>query len=368
MRLLFTILCVAAVLAFAWCPIAAQEGTGQKGSDFNPDLPLERPLPEETEEPPEEEPGEVPGTEPTPGETPPEEEIPESPPPEFFEEPIETSEVIFVIDRTSSMEWPSELSVEDENGNIVNNAAKIDVARIELVKTIGNLSENTKFAVVGFSCGSSGYSYDTNWDGATNTWKSWPPAQGQPAPFGMHINTVDNIPIWPTNKALVPGTPENKTAAITWVQANFNLQTVTGGTNTDKAMITALGMVTPPPPGKDTKTATAIYCLTDGAPTAMGSIRCSFTGVLNSPIYWGDATWQQIGYDTTKASVATANKYQAKIYTLGIGMDNSAAQMLRYNPTTGQWLNEGNSWCDKCRQFLTQMAEATGGHYREVSK
>ena len=134
MKLFVTVAAVLAVLIV----LLGYAGAQDKGetTPVKPDLPLEKPLPEETEEPEEEEaPGEG-ETPPNEEQEPPEEEGPENPPTEFFEEPIETAEVIFVIDRTGSMRWPSKMSVVDEGGNPVNNAAKYDVARIELVKAI----------------------------------------------------------------------------------------------------------------------------------------------------------------------------------------------------------------------------------------
>ncbi len=368
MRLFIVVVLSAGLLMLLLGSAPAQE-TPEKADGLKPDLPLEKPVPEAPpEEPPEEEPTDPPGEEP-PGEEPPE-EPPQDPPPEFFDEPIEAGEVIFVIDRTSSMEWPSKMSVVDKDGKVYNNAAKIDVARIELVKALNDLSDSMKFAMVGFSTGrSTSYSIDANWSGR---WTKWPPANGVPAPFGYHIQYVNDLPVWPATKSLVKATQPNKTSAIAWAQTYLTLSTIHGGTDTDAGMAEAMKMITPAPPGvgpggEPKKSPTAIYLLTDGAPTGVGGKRNSFTGILNTSV-WGDGTWQQYGLDLTKANIIAKNVHRAVIYTLGIGMDNSCANMYDWNPATMNWAYKGNVYCDKCRQFLTQLAEATGGHYREVSK
>jgi hypothetical protein len=388
---------------------AQDQATGKP--PIRPDLPLDKPVPELPPEDPDEpeDPAEPPGEEgappppgeegapPPPGEegTPPvteepeapmEEEPPQNPPPEFFEEPIEEAEVIFVIDRTGSMRWPSKMSVVDEGGNPVNNAAKVDVARIELIKAINNLAENMKFALVCFSTAShyvSG-SVDPNYSyGSPGRWNAWPPANGEPAPFGWHSQASSDVPVWPSTKTLVAATPENKAAATAWAQgrlpspgADPGYSQVRGGTCTHDGMSAGLAMVSPPSGGggggsEPEKSATAIYLLTDGAPThLMGAAYClcQVITTYDSGDVRNAGTWEQLCMDTTKVKILAENIYHARIYTLGMGMNMSCPNAHVWNPGRMDWDVYPTEYNNKCRQFLTSLAEATGGHYREVSQ
>jgi hypothetical protein len=389
MRFFFAAAAAVALLVLYCAPGAAQD-TGEGTTPLNPDLPLEKPVPETGDDPPEEEetPPEAPPQEP-PSETPPEEEPPANPPPEFFEEPIETAEVIFVIDRTGSMRWPSKMSVVDEGGNPVNDAAKVDVARIELIKAINNLAENTKFAMVCFSTASHYVSgtMDPNYGygGTIGSWVAWPPAGGQPAPFGWHSTTGNSLPVWPENKQLLNATPPNKTAGIGWAQqrlpspgADPGYAEVRGGTCTYDGMSIALKMVTPPPPGmgpggEPKKSATGIYLLTDGAPTHLAGAAYGLCKVRSGSTYDSgnvdnDGTWEGQCMDLSKSKILAENIHHARIYTLGMGMNMACPNANVWNPTKGDWDFYPTQYNDKCRQFLTETAEATGGHYREVSK
>jgi len=364
MRLSTTVALLAALLI-----MFSYAGAQDKGSTtpLKPDLPLEKPLPEDPEEPEEDEEapeeGELP---PQQGEEPPEEE-PQSPPPEFFEEPIETGEVIFVIDRTGSMSWPSKMSVTDENGNPVNNCSKIDVARIELIKTLKDLAENMKFAIVGYSAPVQSMVVDSNWSDATIKWITFPPAQGEPAPVGRHCQAQNNLPVWPASKSLVKATPENKAAAIGWAQGWMTTMTVGGNTSIYDGMSVALKMVSPPAPGGggEKKSPTAIYLLTDGAPNVIGVVVYGSVGISG----WGsDETWGLTCMGLTKTKILAENVHQATIYTLGIGMNMACPNARVWNQGTNSFDFYPTQYNDHCRKFLTELAEATGGHYREVSQ
>lgn len=386
MKSLATVLMAAALVGLL-CSIAATQDAGPSTTDkLRPDLPLERQVPESTEEePPPEDPlpEDPPGvTEPPPPETPVEEEPPANPPPEFFEEPIEVGEVIFVIDRTGSMRWPSKMSIVDEGGNPVNNATKYDVARIELIKAINNLAENMKFALVCYATGgctsSVGDPYWANGGGGqiSGVWTHWPPKNGEPAPIGSHRNDMSNVPVWPASKTLMKATADNKANAVSWSQARLSNFEVSGGTCTYEGMSAGLKMVTPPPPGtgpggEPKKSATGIYLLTDGAPTHIATVAyalCRVYGSYDAGQVANDGTWTQQCMDLSKAKILAENVYNARIYTLGMGMDMSHPNAYVWNPGKGDWDVYATEYNDKCRQFLTQLAETTGGHYREVSK
>ena len=380
MKLFVTVAAVLAVLIV----LLGYAGAQDKGTTtpLKPDLPLEKPLPEETEEPEEEEApgeGEAPPNEEN---EPPEEEGPGNPPTEFFEEPIETAEVIFVIDRTGSMRWPSKMSVVDEGGNPVNNAAKYDVARIELVKAINNLAENVKFALVCYATGgctsSIGDPYWANGGGGqiSGKWTHWPPQNGQPAPIGRHRTDLSSVPVWPATKQLVPATPDNKSSAISWSQQRLSNWEVSGGTCTYEGMSAGLKMVSAAPPGvgpggEPKKSATGVYLLTDGAPTHIGGIAyalCRVYGSYDAGQVANDGTWTLACMGLTKSKILAENVHNAVIFTLGMGMNMSHPNAYVWNPGKMDWDVYATAYNDHCRKFLTELAESTGGHYREVSQ
>jgi hypothetical protein len=373
MRLFVICALAAAVLIILIGYTGAQDKSNT--THLKPDLPLEKPVPESADDPPEEKeqqkeppPEEEipPPNEDPPEDPPPNEEPPENPPPEFFEEPIEAAEVIFVIDRTGSMSWAAKLSVvDDETGRPLRDANKIDVARIELINTIKNLAETVKFAIVGYSCTSQGKpTYDTNWNEALRKWDAWPPAQEEPAPWGKHVSLgKDELPVWPRSKVLVEATPENKASAITWAKTMLIRDKARGLTCIYSGMSVVLKMVSPPK-GKSKKSPTAVYLLTDGAPTHVDTAKMYFPSSMCN----NDATWEQQCMDLTRAKVLAENTRNATIYTLGMGMDMSCPEAHVWNPAKNDWDYYPTEFNDRCRKFLTDLAEATGGHYREVSQ
>lgn len=369
MKLLVATMLSVAALMLILGSIAAQDAGPSTMGKLKPDLPLEKPIPESADPPEEEEPPEEqkpPEEQAPPEEAPPEEEPPENPPPEFFEEPIETAEVIFVIDRTGSMRAPAKISVVDESGNPINGATKIDVARIELIKSINNLTENVKFAVVCYSALLGSYSYDTNWDSIGRRWANFPPAQGAPAPFGMHITGTNSLPAWPAS-GMVKATPDNKSVAVSWAQGMLALTQAAGHTSIHAGMSAGLKRVIPPPPGGGEKSATTVFLLTDGAPNVLNGT-CYATYINSGGVSLGNfGTWQQQCMDLTRTQILAENTYGAKIITLGMGMDNASPNTNVWNNTTKSYDFYATEFNNKCRKFLTDLAEATGGHYREVS-
>ena len=155
------VLAVAAAFLVLWLGTAFAQEVPAAG--VKPDLPLDQPAPPADDNDDEDQPPE----DPPPDDPPPQDdEDPENPPPEFFDEPVEASNVVFVVDRTGSMNWSSSLSIEDEEGNPINNAKKITVARMELIKAIQGLSEDIYFGIVGYSSKDpSTRSTDPNWNG-----------------------------------------------------------------------------------------------------------------------------------------------------------------------------------------------------------
>jgi hypothetical protein len=370
---------VGAALACAAVLLFLNEAVSQdKGPDadpLKPDLPLERHV---SEAPPDDDKGT--GTD-NPDPEPIEDPLPD-PTFDFFDEEIEAAEVIFVIDRTGSMRWPSRLSIVGEDGKPVNNARKYDVVRIELVKAISELAENIKFAVVCFSTGGcTSSSLDPNWSYGggghmQGTWSAWPPASGTPAPLGYHRTDRSNTPVWPPARALVPANSKNKASATAWAQQRLSDSEVTGGTCTYDGMSVALKMVSPAPPGKGPggepkSSATAIYLLTDGAPTHIQTVAyglCRVWGSYDAGQIARDATYSADCMALTKSNVLAENAYKARIYTLGMGMNMAAPNGYVWNQGKKDWDFYPTEFNDKCRKFLTELAEATGGHYREVSQ
>jgi len=309
MRTVFAVALVAAFLLLWLSPSVAQD---TPPSGVKPDLPL---APTGTPTPPPDKDKEDDPPEATP-EPDKDEEDPENPPPEFFDEPIESENVVFVVDRTGSMAWKSSLSVEGEDGKTVNNAKKIDVARIELIKCINDLSEDMKFGIVG-------YAYTGG----------------------------DKISVWPSTKQIVPATPENKKKATMWAEIEFATHNAYGGTNIYDAMAAGIklagtgggGPAAGPGPGK--KKRTTIFLLTDGAPNYI-------LGVC----YWPSVKRVEECMELTKVKVTADNIERHIINTLGMGMDSAWSS------------NASSPLNDRCRKFLIELADMNDGHYREVSQ
>jgi hypothetical protein len=169
---------------------------------------------------------------------------------------------------------------------------------------------------------------------------------------------------------MVKATEANKITAIEWCQQRFSLAEVSGGTCTYEGMSAALKMVTPPPPGPGGEISpTAVYLLTDGAPSHIQNrayILLRIWGSYDAGQFYTDATWAQQCMDLTKSKIFTENIYQAKIFTAGLGMDMSCPNAYVWNPAQMDWDYYPTTYNDRCRQFLTELAEATGGYYHEI--
>ena len=187
---------------------------------------------------------------------------------------------------------------------------------------------------------------------------------------------ASNLPVWPTTKTLVEATDANKNSAIAWATARLSDFEVTGGTCTYDGMSVALKMVTPPPPGKGPggepkKSATGIYLLTDGAPTHILTVAyglCRVYGSYDAGQVANDSTYSDTCMGLTKSKILAENIHRARIYTLGMGMNMAAPNGHVWNQAKKAWDIYPTEFNDKCRKFLTELAEATGGHYREVSQ
>jgi hypothetical protein len=158
----------------------------------------------------------VPITPPAPPEEPPGEDPRDTPPPTIYGEEIDTENdtIFYVLDISCSMGWDTQsyTTVDGQNRR----GPRIDRAKAELARSIMGLSDNFKFNIVAYDCG-------------TRRWKG----------------------------SMQDATDPNKSAAISWTMA---LQP-TGATGTGPACALALG-------DKDNMT---IVLLTDGAPNCGAS-------------------------------------------------------------------------------------------------
>jgi hypothetical protein len=292
---------------------------------------------------------------------------------DLFGQSIETDEIIFVIDRTGSMRRPAQMEITDENGVPVTNPTKMDVARIGIIKAIISLEEHANFAIVGFSTGGAlGATMDPNWATGGGSpiggyWTAWPPANGEPAPIGYHWISANNLVFWPASKTLQDASEANKLAAIAWCQTNFSNTSAVGGTNTYDAVSEALNMVTPALPGPGNVTPTALYLLTDGLPSFIETVAYSLMRNVGG-VYHTDATWGQQCMDLTRMKLNGENIYSAKIFTAGLGMDEACANAYVWHPGKMDWDFYPTAYNDRCRQFLSDLADNTGATYHEVCK
>lgn len=241
----------------------------------------------------------------------------------FFGKPIATKEVIFVIDRSGSMAWPTMRFGRYKKGKYIpNSKRKIDLAREELVGAIESVPRGTKVAMMCFSTG--------------------------------------EVHVWPRSEKPVGMRAVTRMSAVSWAKMMLCRETARGGTSTGDAMAMALKMASPPAPGQ-TKSATGVYLLTDGAPTTVdGRNYIRTIGVASD----GHAKelWDR-GEECiklTKMKILAANAHGARIFTLGMGMDMAVPHPIVKGKDLGGYAN------DKCRQFLTEIGQETGGSYREV--
>jgi hypothetical protein len=136
-------------------------------------------------------------------------------------------------------------------------------------------------------------------------------------------------------------------------------------------MSEALKMVTPAQPGPGNISPTALYLLTDGAPSSIENltyILLRIWGDYDAGQYFADATWAQQCMDLTKSKTLSENTFQAKIFTAGLGMDMACHNAYVWNPGKNAWDFYPTEYNDRCRQFLTDLAEITGGYYHEICK
>ena len=81
-----------------------------------------------------------------------------------------------------------------------------------------------------------------------------------------------------------------------------------------------------------------------------------------------DATYSADCMALSKSKILAENSHNARIYTLGMGMNMAAPNGYVWNEGKKNWDFYPTEFNDRCRKFLTELAEATGGHYREVSQ
>lgn len=241
----------------------------------------------------------------------------------FFGKPIATKEVIFVIDRSGSMAWPTMRFGRYKQGKYFpNKKRKIDLAREELIGAIESVPNGTKVACICFS---------------TGEMQVWP-RSGKPAA----MRTVSRM------------------SAVSWAKMMLLPETARGGTNTGDAMAQALKMASPPVAGQ-TKSATGVYLLTDGAPTSVDGKHYIHTiGMAGDGHYREQWDKGEHCIKLTKMKILAANAHGARIFTLGMGMDMAVPHPIVNGRDLGEFAN------NKCRQFLREIGEETGGSYREV--
>lgn len=180
-------------------PAGGAGGSGNPQVPTDLDLPLEKPeyqgAPPQPPAPPEEPPDDPRDT----------------PPPTIYGEEIvsENDTLYYVLDISGSMDWDP-LSYTGVDGSR-RSGPRIDRAKAELIRSILGLSDNFKFNIIAFDCG-------------TMQWRN----------------------------ALVPANDANKQAALGWVNSLYPR----GATGTGPATALALG-------DKNNKT---VVLLTDGAP------------------------------------------------------------------------------------------------------
>lgn len=246
------------------------------------------------------------------GEEPPDEE-PE-PPVEYWEVPVETDEVVYVVDRTGSMAWTFGQTVTDLEGNTVYGATKMQATNIELKRSIMNLSENIKFNVAyyahrwgsaalwrgGHYCGSynpSGYANSSPYPIYPVYYAPGPVPASHIDPPGSEPDTV----VWQPD--LVAATTQAKAQVFAWIDAKG---TPNGCTCISDGMID----------GGLKFNCKTIFLLTDGIPNT-----------FRHTIYYSDP--QCGGYDVayvdnrTKTEIKNANTHNATVHTFYIRYGNA---------------------------------------------
>ncbi|MHC4661605.1 MAG: vWA domain-containing protein [Planctomycetota bacterium] len=213
------------------------------------------------------------------------------PPIEPWGVPIETDEVVFVIDRTGSMKYPFTGTVFDLEGNQIFGATKMEATNIELKRTIMNLSENIKFNISYYA-----HRYGTAPQGhPVHT----PPPGPEPANHYDPPGSEPDVVSWQSE--LVYATVENKASAFAWIDARG---TPNGCTCISDGTVDG-GLAF------DTKT---VVLLTDGWPNTFRRV-----------IYYSD-----MGYDVdyvfnrTKSEIKAANTQGATIHCFYIPYGNSS--------------------------------------------
>jgi len=276
---------------YAPAPVAAAEGPdGGERVDLPDELPeIPMPPPEEEEE-----------EEQNPEDPDPPDEEPE-PPIEFWDTPIETDEVIYVVDRTGSMAWSFNGTAKDLEGSTVFGATKMQATNLELKRSIMNLSSNVKFNVS---------FYAHRWGTGPGGHPCYTPRPGpEPASHTDPPGSEPDVVTW--KGQLVPADDANKAAAFGWI----DLKGTPNGCTciSDGCLDGGLRF--------QCKT---MFLLTDGWPNT-----------FRRTIYYSD-----FGYDVdyvfnrTKSEIKSGNSQNTTIHTFYIpygdpGKDGRARQMMQ---------------------------------------
>jgi len=290
---------VVAALVFCCSAYASGDKDKPTAPAEKVDLPVEKPTEpigdEEEEE--EDEEGEPPEDD--------EEDEDEEPPVEFFDEEVDTDKVVYVMDKTGSMNGSVGHPITDVNGNVINNPTKMQHIIAEFQKSVKALSENCKFSALF-------YSAYPNW-------------------AHSRTSVADDLKIF--KPVLVKATPENKAAAIAWAAGT----SAYGATPILQAGERALQI-----PEVET-----ILLHTDGVCNVLDDYCycdngwCGRRPTCNK--YCCDVTLQRLS--------AAAGAKGVKIFTFGHAIASF------YPPSTAA-IGEA---------FLKQLASATGGTYTKVN-
>ncbi|TET35015.1 MAG: hypothetical protein E3J72_12835 [Planctomycetota bacterium] len=207
----------------------------------------------------------------------------------IWENPIETDEIIFVLDRTGSMKYRYNGTVIDLEGNSVFGATKMEAVNLELKRAIMNLSENVKFNI--------SY-YAHRWGTGTGGHSVYTPTPGpEPASHTDPPGSEPDVVTWQSK--LVQATEKNKASAFAWIDAKG---TPNGCTCISDGCVDG-GLA------YNSKT---VVLLTDGWPNT-----------FRRTIYYSD-----FGYDVdyvfnrTKTEIKSANRQNATIHTFYIPYGN----------------------------------------------
>ncbi|MBI4614371.1 MAG: hypothetical protein HY720_12230 [Planctomycetes bacterium] len=242
-------------------------GSGSYGDE------LDKPFVPKPPEPPKEEPKK---DEPKKNEEPKEDQV------TYFGNKVETKRLLYIIDRSGSMEIRDQNSTVD-GSSVIRNPTRLDVAKAETKRSVQGLGPQHEFNVIAFASGSSSYSYGGGFFG-------W--LFGPPRPPAGSTSGNGAVIQW-KNSQLVSASDGNKAAAISWVSG----LTTTGATDAKSAFQVGFGQKPLP---------MVMFFLSDGVPNVNG------------------------GPSEVRSYVRSTNAGRCAVYTIWIGeRDRTAEEFMR---------------------------------------